>query len=107
MKSELFLKVNQRKEGEAGIKTFPVFSVAAFDFAVVARSITTDELAADTELRGGVFKQGGQVPLGVGETVGERKAVACLDTLHCNAPAGIPLYQPFQKVGRRIGGMLR
>ena len=41
MKGELFLKVKQRKEGEAGVETFPVFSVAAFALAVVARSIRT------------------------------------------------------------------
>ena len=84
VKSELFLKIKQRKEGVAGVETFLIFSVAAFDFAVVARSIRTDELVADTELRGGVFKEGGQVPLGVGETVGELKAVVGLYTLHGN-----------------------
>ena len=73
----------------AGIKAFLIFSVAAFDFAVVARGIGTDELVADTELRGGAFKEGGKVTLGVGETVGERKAVISLDAFHASAGATV------------------
>lgn len=52
MKGELFLKVKQRKEGEAGVETFPAFSVAAFDLVVVARSIRTCILE-ELELEGG------------------------------------------------------
>ena len=55
VKSELFLKIKQRKEGVAGVETFLIFSVAAFDFAVVARSIRTDELVADRPRREWIY----------------------------------------------------
>ena len=47
VKSELFLEVKQRKEGVAGVETFLIFSVAAFDFAIVSWGIRADELVAD------------------------------------------------------------
>ena len=90
----------------AGIKAFLVLPVAAFHFAIVPRRIGADELVADTELRGGAFKEGGKVTLGVGETVGEFKPVISLDAFHPNAPAGVPFHQLFQEIGRGIGGLL-
>ena len=47
------------------------------------------------------------MPLAVGKAVGELKTIACLDTLHPDASAGIPLPQLFQEIGRGISGLLR
>ena len=80
--------------------------MAALHLAVVAGRVGTDELVVYTELCSGSLKQGGQVMFAVGETIGELKSVVCLDTLHPDAPAGIPLEQPLQKVSRRVGALL-
>ena len=52
--SELLGKVIQGVKAVRGIETFLVLPVAALHLAVVARSIGTDELVADTQL-GGCF----------------------------------------------------
>ena len=91
----------------AGVKAFLVLPVAAFHFAVVTRRIGTDELVADAELGSGGLKQGGQVFLAVGKTIGELKSVVRLDALHPDAPAGIPLLQLFQEVGGGVGTLFR
>ena len=49
----------------------------------------------------------GQIPLAVGKTVGEFKAIVSLDTFHADAPAGIPLDQLFQEIGGGTGRLLR
>ena len=78
-----------------GIKAFLILPVAAFNLAVVTRRIGTDQLVPDTQLSGSGLKQGGQIPLAVGEAAGELKAIVRLDALHSDAPAGIPLDQLF------------
>ena len=105
--SELLCKVVQGVKAVAGVKAFLVLPVAALYLAVVARRIGADELVADTQLGSGGLKQGGQIPLAVGKTVGELKAIVCLDTFHPDAPAGIPLDQLFQEIGGGIGGLFR
>ena len=72
-----------------------IFSIAAFDLAVVPWSIGTNELVSDAELSSCVLKQGGNIPFGVGKAVGKLKAVVGLDALNVNPPASIPLDQPF------------
>ena len=104
---ELLCKVIQGIKAVAGIKPFLVLPVAALHFAVVTWHIGTDELVEDAELCGGSLKQGGQVPLAVGEAVGEFKHVVRLDALHPYAPACIPLLQLFQEVGGGVGTLFR
>ena len=58
------------------------------------------------ELGSSGLKQSAQVSLAFRKTVGELKTVVSLEILHPDAPADIPLDQPFQKVGRRVGGLL-
>lgn len=106
MDGELLIKIVQRIKTVAGIEAFLVLPVAALHLAVVAGRVGTDELVVYTELCSGSLKQGGQVMFAVGETIGELKSVVCLDTLHPDAPAGIPLEQPLQKVSRRVGALL-
>ena len=105
--SELHCKVIQGIKAAAGVKAFLILAVAALHFTVVARRIGADELVADTQLGGGGLKQSREIPLAVGKTVGELKSIVSLDTLHPDAPAGIPLEQLFQEIGRGTGRLLR
>ena len=107
MDCELLCKVIQGIEAVTGIKPFLIFPVSVLHFAVVTWRIGTDELVEDAELGGGSLKQGGQIPLTVGEAVGEFKTVVRLDALHPYAPACIPLLQLFQEVGGGVGTLFR
>lgn len=91
----------------AGVKPFLVLAVAALDLAVVPGRVRTNELMPDTQLGGCGLEKGEQLPFAVGETVGEFNAVVCLHAFHPDAPAGIPLDQPFQEVSGGVGGLLR
>ena len=102
MDGELLIKIVQRIKTVAGIEAFLVLPVAALHFSVVPWCVGTDELVVYTELCSGSLKQGGQVTFAVGETISELKSVVRLDALHPDTPAGIPLEQPLQKVGRRV-----
>ena len=105
--SKLHCKVIQREKAAAGVKAFLILAVAALHFAVVARRIGPDELVADTQLGGGGLKQSREIPLAVGKTVGELKSIVSLDTFHADTPAGVPLEQLFQEIGRGTGRLLR
>lgn len=107
MDRKLLVEVIQGIKAVTGVKAFLVLPVAALYFAVVSGGIGTDELMPDTQLGGSGFKQGGDVPLAVGKAVGKLKAIVSLDTLHPDAPSGIPLEQPFYKVGGGVGGLFR
>ena len=107
MDSELLSEVVQGVKAVGGIEALLVLPVAALHLAVMAGRVGADELMADTQLGCGGLKESGQIPPAVGETVGKFQAVVGLDALHPDAPAGIPLKQPVQEVGRGIGGLLR
>ena len=107
MDSKLLCKIVQRVKAVAGIESFLVFPVAALHLAVVSGGIGTDKLVSDTQFSGSGFKQSGDVLLSVGKAVGELKAVVRLNALHPDAPAGVPLDQPFEEVSGGIGGLLR
>ena len=94
---KLLGEVIQREEGVTGIKALLVLSMASFHLAVVARRVRTGQLMTDSKLSSSFLKPGGDFSLTVGETVGEFKTVVGLDAFHPDAPAGIPLNQPFQK----------
>ena len=81
--------------------------VAALDFAVVTRSVGTNELVAHTKLDGIFFKESRNIPSAVEKAVGKFKAIVGLNAFHANAAASIPLDQLFQEVGRGIGRLLR
>lgn len=76
-----------------GIKAFLVLPVTALRPAVVARRIGTDEFMPDAGIGSSSFKQGRQITLTVGKTVGELKAVVGLDAFHPDTPVGVPLEQ--------------
>lgn len=105
--SELSGEVIQREKAVAGVKAFLVLPVAALHFAVVAGCVWADELMADAQLGSGFLKQCRQIPLAVGEAVGELKAIVRLNALYSDAPAGIPLEQLFEEICRGISGLLR
>ena len=92
---ELTSEVIRGIKGVGRIEALLIFSMAAFDLAVVPGSIGTNELVSDAELSSCVLKQGGNIPFGVGKAVGKLKAVVGLDALNVNPPASIPLDQPF------------
>lgn len=80
--------------------------MASFDLAVVPWGIWANELMADAQLSCGSFKQGSQVSLGVGEAVGELKAIVGLDTLHGDASSLEPLDSSFEEVSGGVSGLL-
>ena len=85
---------------------FLVLSVPALHLSVVTERIGTIEYVAYLQLGSRSLKQGLQIPLAVGKSVGKLESVVRLDTLHPDTPAGIPLAQSIQKVGRRVGALL-
>ena len=64
--------------------------MASFHLAVMPWCIRANELVADAQLIGGIFKQGRDDPLRIGKTVGKLKAIVGLNTFHGDAPASIP-----------------
>ena len=54
--SELPSKIGEGKEGVGVVKTFLILPVAAFNLAVVTRSIRTDEFVTDSKFRGSLLK---------------------------------------------------
>lgn len=107
MNSELFGEVIQGVKTVARVKAFLVLPVAALHFSVVTGCVGADEFVPDAQFDGSGLKQRGQISLAVGKAVGEFNAIVGLDTLHPDAPAGVPLDQPFQKICGGIGGLLR
>ena len=69
------------------VEAFLVFAVAAFDLAIVARGVRTDELVKDTKLGGSTLKECRQIALGIGEAVGELEAVVRLNAFDFHASA--------------------
>ena len=90
----------------AGIEAFLVLPVATFHLAVVTWGVGTDEFMTDTQTGSSSLKEGGQIPLAVGKTVGELKAIVGLDAFHPNAPTGIPFEQLSEEISRRVGVLL-
>lgn len=75
--------------------------MAALYLTVVARCAGTDELVADTQLSGGGFKMGSQIPPTVEKMIGKFKTVVCLDAFHSDVTADTPLDRPFQKISEK------
>lgn len=107
MDDKLFGKVTQGEESMGRIESFLVFPVAALYLAVVPGRVRTDQLMSDAQILGSCFEECGKVPFAVGKPIGKLKSVVSLDTLNMDSTPGIPLYEPFQKIGGRIGGLFR
>ena len=107
MDSELLGEVIEGEKSVTGVKALLVLPVAALHLAVMTRRVGPDELVADAQLGGGGLKQSGEIPLAVGETVGELKSIVSLDTFHADTSAGVPLEQLFQEIGGGTGGLFR
>ena len=106
MDSELPGEVIQGVKAAAGTEALLILAVTALHFTVMTWSIGADELVADPQLGGNRLKESRSVLFAGKETVGELNAVVGLNALHSDTPAGVPLDQLFQKVGRGIGGLL-
>ena len=90
MGSELPTKVGEREERVRIIKTLLVFSVAAFDLAIVSGCIRSDQLMADAQGGGCGLKESLVAAILDRETIGELRAIIGLDALDFDAVKGIP-----------------
>lgn len=104
--SELVGKIMKGEKAVGGIEAPLILTMTSFHLAIVSWGVRTDELVADAQLRGGGFKQGGQVALGIGEAICEFKPVICLDTFHSDAAAFEPGICLLKEVGGGISGLL-
>ena len=93
MNGELLCKVIQRVEVVARIEALLILTVAALDFAVMARGIQTNELVPNAQLGSSLFKQGWQITFAAGEAIGKLGAVVRLDAFYPDAAACIPRRQ--------------
>ena len=88
MGSELPTKVGERVEAVCVVETFLVFSVTAFDLAVVAGRIRANQLVTDVQVGGSGLEERLAAAVLDGEAVGELGAIVGLDTLDLDAAAG-------------------
>ena len=68
MDRKLLSEVLKRIEGVTGIEPLLVFAVAAFNLAIMARCIRTDQLVPYAQFGSGILKQCGQIALAVRKT---------------------------------------
>lgn len=106
MECKLRGEVLEGKETVGGKKAPLVLTVTTLDLAVVSGRVWSDELMPDAQTQCGSLKQGGQVPLGIGEAVGELKAIVGLDTLHGDAPSFEPIDSTIQEISGGVGRLL-
>ncbi len=99
---KLFLKVIERIEGVGFVETPLVFTMAAFNFAVVSRGVRTDKFMTDIQLNCGLFKKSKFI-FGCCEAVGKFVAIVCLYTLNLYPIMLKPGSCFFQEAGRRVG----
>ena len=88
MGSELPTKVGEGVEGVGIVEAFLVFSVAAFDLAVMAGRVRANQLVPDTHADSSSLKNGLEITVTVGEAIGELEAVVSLDTLDVDTLPG-------------------
>ncbi len=105
MCGELALEVWERIEFMGRIEAFDILTVAALHLTVVPRRVRANELVVDTKVGGGALEKGWEIAFGVGETVGEFKAVVGLDALDRNASSFEPGNHPSQEVGGGKGAL--
>ena len=91
----------------AGVEAFLVLAMAALDFAIVPRSVRSNELMPDSQLGSCLLKQCWQIAFAAGETVGKLGAVVCLNAFYPDAVACILCGQPAKEIRGRISGLLR
>ena len=106
MGSELPTKVGEREEAVGIVEALLIFSVTAFDLAVVAGRVGANQLVADAQAGGGGLKERQVAAILDGEAIGEFRAVIGLNTLDLDAAAGIPGNCFLQEIGGGIGAML-
>ena len=102
---KLFLKVIERIEGMGFIETPLVFTMTAFNFAVVSWGIRTDKFMTNIQLSCHLFKKGWFI-FGCCESIGKFAAIICLYTFDLYPMMLKPGSCFFQEVGRRVGRLL-
>ena len=90
MDSKLLGKVIKRIEGMGRIEAFLVLTVAAFNLAIVSRSIRPNKFVENSKFSSSFLEQCRQILPAGGETIGEFKTVVCLYALHLNSAACVP-----------------
>lgn len=80
--SKLLFEVLKRIEFMTGIKLFIIFSVTAFDFAVVSGRKRTNFSVLNPQFGQSLFKERWQLILTVTHLIGKFKTVVRLDTLN-------------------------
>ena len=83
-------KVIKRIEEMGGIEAFLVRTVAAFNLAIVPRSIGPNKFVVNSKFSSSFLEQCRQIPSAGRETIGEFKTVVCLNALHFDSAACIP-----------------
>ena len=81
-------KVGEGIETMRVVEALLVLTMAAFHLSIVAGRIGADELVPNSQLSDRCLKEGFQIALAAGKTIGELKTVIGLDTLNSNAFAG-------------------
>ena len=88
MGSFLPTKVGEGIETVCVVKALLVLSMTAFHLSIVAGRIGADELVANSQMSDRCLKEGFQIALAAGKTIGELKTVIGLNTLDGNVFAG-------------------
>ena len=107
MDSELLCEVVQRVKAVRGIESFLVLPVAALQLAVVARRVGADKFVADTQLSGGGFKEGRQIPSAVKKRLVNSKPLWVWTHSTRMSWRAYHMNNLFQKICGGIGGLLR
>lgn len=90
MDSKLLGKVIKRIEEMGRIEAFLVLTVAALNFTLVPWSIRPDKFVENSKFSSGFLEQCRQIPPAGGETIGEFKAIVCLNALDLDSAACVP-----------------
>ena len=106
MDSELLTEILQGIKGMGAVEALLIFTMASFDLSIVPGRVRTDQLVLDSQLPGGLFKQGGLVLI-AGKAVCKLEAVVRLTALDFDSATFIPPCQPLEEVRGGIGRLLR
>ena len=104
--SQLHGKISEREESVRVIKTFLILAVAAFNLAVMARSIGTDEFMTNAQTSSCLFEIGRNIPFGVGKAICKFKTVVGLDAFNNDATPSEPCGHLFEEVGGGVSTLL-
>ena len=106
MHSQLSIEVGEGVKGVGVVEAALTLAVAAFRLVVMAGRIRANQLVADTQFRGCLFKVRNKVAVGLGETVGECEPVVCLNALYHESALLEKSVGFLQEIGGGVGALL-